>query len=65
MSLRCPYDNSLECSADERFQEYYRQITNIQYLGDFRADYRGPIVAQCTAWPEKCWRLQEHKQRQR
>jgi hypothetical protein len=65
MALKCPYDSGLECSLDERFAEYQRQILNIRYLGEFKADYRGPIVAQCTAWPEKCWRLQEYKQKQR
>ncbi len=65
MSLRCPYNNALECSLDNRNAEILRQVQDAQYLGEFRADYVGPIAAQCVAWPEKCWRLQEFLQKQK
>lgn len=61
MSLKCPYNNGLQCSAQEREQEVLRQITDAGHLGEFKADFAGHIVAQC----EKCWRLQKINNRQR
>ncbi len=65
MILPCPYDSRLQCSLEMREQEVKRQIIDAQYLGEFKPTFVGNIVVECGAWPEKCWRLQEFKQKQR